>query len=146
MLTKEDLQAIKELMDSSIAASEERMGAKIDISIAASEERMEAMMDRKINGLRTELKGDINDLRTELKGDINDLRTELKGDISDLRTETHVLFEAQDHKLQLLAEGQQSIIERITPRDEFEELKEEVELLKDFVRMLSKEVNELKAS
>ena len=46
MLDKQDLQAIKELIDGSvtaaIAASEERMTAKIDASIAASEERMTA--------------------------------------------------------------------------------------------------------
>ena len=38
-------------------------------------------LNSKIDGLRTELKGDIGGLRTELKGDIDGLRKELKGDI-----------------------------------------------------------------
>ena len=49
MLDKQDLQAIKELIDTSIAASEERMTAKIDTSIAASEERMTAKIDASEN-------------------------------------------------------------------------------------------------
>lgn len=53
MLDKQDLQAIKELIDTSIAASEERMTAKIDTSIAASEERMTAKIDASENRIMT---------------------------------------------------------------------------------------------
>lgn len=45
MLEKQDLQAIKELIDTSITASEERMTAKID----ASEKRMTEKIDASEN-------------------------------------------------------------------------------------------------
>ena len=48
-------------------------------------------LDAKIDGLRTELKGDIGRLRTELKGDIGRLRTELKGDIGRLDDRVYAL-------------------------------------------------------
>jgi len=57
--------------------------------------RLDDKIDTKIDGLRTELKGDIakvdtkiDGLRTELKGDIAGLRTELKGAIAEHRAET----------------------------------------------------------
>ncbi|MGH2363203.1 MAG: hypothetical protein ACRDHX_00945 [Chloroflexota bacterium] len=39
-------------------------------------------LEQRIDGVRTELKGDSSNLRTELKSDIADLRTELKTDIA----------------------------------------------------------------
>ncbi|MHB1763893.1 MAG: hypothetical protein ACYCPR_12290 [Thermoplasmataceae archaeon] len=63
-------------------------------------------LDTKMDGLRTELKGDISGLRTELKGDISGLdtkmdglRTELKGDISELRTELTGEIRAQTARI-----------------------------------------------
>ena len=51
-------------------------------------------LDSKIDGLRTELKGDIGGLRTELKDDIGGLKGEingLKGEFNDLKGNIHRL-------------------------------------------------------
>lgn len=45
MLTKEDLQAIAEIMDLKIQASEERMISRMDANIQASENRMKAYIE-----------------------------------------------------------------------------------------------------
>ena len=50
-----------------------------------------AQLDMKVDGLRTELKGDIAGLRTELTGDIAGLRKELKGDIARLDDRVYAL-------------------------------------------------------
>lgn len=44
--------------------------------------------------------------------------------------------------LKLLAEGQQTIIETLTPKSETEELKEEVNFLKSVIRMHAKQLAE----
>ncbi|MHB1763894.1 MAG: hypothetical protein ACYCPR_12295 [Thermoplasmataceae archaeon] len=49
----------------------------------------------RIDGLRTELKGDISGLDTKIDG----LRTELKGDISELRTELTGEIRAQTARI-----------------------------------------------
>ena len=44
--------------------------------------------------------------------------------------------------LKLLAEGQRTIIETLTPRSETEELKEEIDFLKSVIRMHAKQLDE----
>ena len=45
-------------------------------------------------------------------------------------------------KLQLLAEGQQTILETLTPKSRTEELQEEVDFLKSVIRMHTKQLAE----
>lgn len=45
-------------------------------------------------------------------------------------------------QLELLAEGQRTIIETLTPRSETEELKEEIDFLKSVIRMHAKQLAE----
>lgn len=47
-------------------------------------------------------------------------------------------------KLKLLAEGHDTLLETLAPKDRTEKLEEEVEFLKVVVRSLSKEIAELK--
>jgi len=70
-----------------------------------------AQLDMKVDGLRTELKGDIAGLRTELKGDIAGLRTELKGDIAGLRKELKGDIARLDDRVYALAAGLRPQIE-----------------------------------
>ena len=49
MLDEKDLQAIAQIMDEKISASEERMNNRMDKRISESEERMNNRMDRRIS-------------------------------------------------------------------------------------------------
>ena len=49
MLTQEDMQALAGLINTAIAASEERMTQRFNEAIAASEERMKSYVDSSVN-------------------------------------------------------------------------------------------------
>ena len=104
MLEEKDLQAIKELIDASVTASEERMTAKID----ASEERMTAKIDASENRIMAYI-------------------------------ETAVM-----PNFQLLAEGHQTLLETLAPKNRVEALEDEVVFMKSVIRSLAQDVAELK--
>lgn len=65
----------------------------------------------------------------------------LQMDVSGLKVRLDVEVKTQ---FNLLAEGQQTIIETMTPKDRVDELEADVIILKTAVKMLSQEVAELK--
>ncbi len=100
MLDKQDLQAIKDLIDTSISASEERTHAEIGAvraEIRAAEDRWMTFYESAIQP-----------------------------------------------QLQLLAEGQQTILETLAPKSRVDALEEEVVFLKSIVKNLAQDVAELK--
>ncbi len=123
MLDKQDLQAIKELIDTSIAASEERMTAKIDTSIAASEERMTAKIDASIAA--------------------SEERMTAKIDASENRIMAYIEAAVMPN-FQLLAEGHQTLLETLAPKSRVDNLEDDVVFLKSVVKSLMQEVSELK--
>jgi hypothetical protein len=62
---------------------------------------------------------------------------------SNFREEMSVLFESQDHKLSLLAENQQTMMDMLAPKTRVEELEEKVEFLESIVMKLAKEMSKL---
>lgn len=97
MLDEKDLQAIAEIMDSKIGASEKRMAQLM------AQQRRDIMQDVKT--------------------------------LLDTEVQT---------KFNLLAEGQQAIMDAITPKSEVEELRNEVSVLKLAIRTMNQEIAELK--
>jgi len=49
-----------------------------------------------------------------------------------------------DPYLQVLAEGQKGILETLTPKNRVEALEEEVDFMKHVIKILAKEIDELK--
>ena len=119
MLDKQDLQAIKELIDTSIAASEERMTAKIDAAVTASEERMTAKIDA------------------------TEERMTAKIDASENRIMAYIKTAVMPN-FQLLAEGHQTLLETLAPKSRVDNLEDDVVFLKSVVKSLMQEVSELK--
>ena len=97
MLDEKDLQAIAEIMDSKIGASEKRMAQLM------AQQRRDIMQDVKA--------------------------------LLDTEVQT---------KFNLLAEGQQAIMEALTPKSEIEQLRSEMDVRKLAVRTLSQDLDELK--
>lgn len=120
MLEKQDLQAIKELIDTSITASEERMKSyvdgSIDSAIRASEERVKSYVDGSIDSA-----------------------------IRASENRTHAYIEgAIIPQLQLLAEGHQNILDTLAPKNRVEALEDEVVFIKSVMKAMSQEIAELK--
>ena len=175
MLDKQDLQAIKELIDSSITASEERTHAEfsaVRAEIKASEERTRA----EFGAVRAEIKASEDRTRAEfgavrseigaVRSEIGAVRSEVKAldqrtqaefsavraEIGSVRSEIKAAEDrwmtfyesAIQPQLQLLAEGQQTILETLAPKSRVDALEEEVVFLKSIVKNLAQDVAELK--
>ena len=142
MLDKQDLQAIKELIDGSVTAavtaSEERMTAKIDASIAASEERMTAKIDASITASEERMTAKIDAAVTA-----SEERMTAKIDASENRIMAYIETAVMPN-FQLLAEGHQTLLETLAPKSRVDNLEEDVVFLKSVVKSLMQEVSELK--
>ena len=145
MLDKQDLQAIKELIDASVTASEERMTAKIDASIAASEERTQAKMGTMEERLTGKIDASIaaSEERTQAKMGTMEERLTAKIDASENRIMAYIETAVMPN-FQLLAEGHQTLLETLAPKSRVDDLEDDVIFLKSVVKSLMQEVSELK--
>lgn len=138
MLDKQDLQAIKELIDTSVnsavAASEERTRAEI----RSTEERMKSYMDSSIAASEERTSAEIRSTEERLDKKFDRMRGELLQDVTALMESE---FRPQ---FNLLAENQQLILEKLAPLDEIELLDARVTTLEVMVKKLGREVAELK--
>lgn len=115
MLEERDLQAIKELIDASITASEERMSKRID----ASEERMSKRIDASEERMKDHVTAAENRWMAFYEGSIQP-------------------------QIQLLAEGHQTLLETLAPKNRVEALEDEVVFMKSVIKALAQDVAELK--
>lgn len=72
---------------------------------------------------------------------ILEMLEKLQLDVSGIKVRLDVEVKTQ---FNLLAEGQQTILETMTPKDRVDELEADVIILKTAVKMLSQEISELK--
>lgn len=115
MLDKQDLQAIKELIDESITASEKRTQDKIEASEKRTQDKIEASEKR---------------TRDEIRAAEN---------------RWMVFYEATIlPQIQLLADGHQNILDTLAPKSRVDNLEDDVIFLKSIVKSLMQEVSELK--
>lgn len=153
MLDKQDLQAIKELIDTSvnsavaaseertrseIQSSEERMKSYMDSSVTASEERMKSYIDSSVAASEERTRAEIRSTEDRLDKKFDRMRGELMQDVTALMESE---FRPQ---FNLLAENQQLILEKLAPLDEIELLDARVTTLEVMVKKLGREVAELK--
>lgn len=137
MLDEKDLRSIEGLMDEKIRASEGRMVAQMDERIRASEDRMVAQMDEKIRASEDRMVKRIDDTESRLLALMENQQAELAR--MNLILENQVL-----PSLRTLAEGQKTIRETMAPLSRVEALEDEVAFLKQMLRTLANEVNEMK--
>lgn len=123
MLDKQDLQAIKEL----IAASENRTLVRTEELIAASENRTLAHTKELIEASENRTVAYTKEL------------------IEASENRTHAYIEgAVIPQLQILAEGQQMLLETLAPKNRVEALEDEVVFIKSVMKAMSQEIAELK--
>lgn len=77
---------------------------------------------------------------------IKELLVQQKQEILTETTQAmNVLIETKvQNQLNILAEGQQAILEKLVPRSRFDDLEEEVKFLKVIVRKMNEELQQLK--
>lgn len=80
--------------------------------------------------------------KTEIMGETKNLLAAQKNEIMG---EVQVLMESQfQPQFNLLAEGQQAILEKLVPRSRVDDLEDEVKFLKSIVRRLDDDMQSLK--
>lgn len=135
MLEEKDLQALAHLIDA-------RLDAKLDEKLAP--------IHSELSDLKTDvsaLKEDVSGLKTDvsaLKEDVSGLKT----DVSALKSETAAIRLDIENRinptLELLAEGQQTLLDTMAPKSRVDVLEEELAFQKQIIKSLVKDVNDLK--
>ena len=123
MLDEKDLQAL--------AAILQGMETRIDQKLGAMETRIDQKLEKQKQDIMSETKG----LLARQQQDILDESTRRMKLLLDTEVTT---------RFNLLAEGQQAIMDAITPKNEIEQIRSEMDVLKLAVRTLSQDLAELK--
>ena len=145
MNEKELLQAIGQIVDEKISASEQRMIA----AISQQGKDLRAEMAQQGKDLRAEMAQQGKDLRAEMAQQGKDLRAEMdqreQRILEESRNNMLVLIESEiTPKFNLLVEGQQELLDMMIPRSRFEDLEEEVRFMKTIIRQMTEDIAKLK--
>ena len=125
MLDEKDLQAISRLLQSAVSESEERMSSRIE----ESEKRMSSRIESAVSASEERMSSHID---TAISESENRLMTYIESSV--------------EKKLQLLAEGHETILNHLPDVDEQAQLKSRVRVLERVVIDLRKELDELKSA
>ena len=142
MLEEKDLQAIAEMMQG--------MESRIDQKMGAMESRIDQKIEKQKQDIMSETKGLLaqqkQDIMSETKGLLAQQKQEIKTELrQELMQDMRVLLDTEvTTRFNLLAEGQQAILDSITPKSEIEELRNEVSVLKLAIRTMNQDIAELK--
>lgn len=127
MLDEKDLQAISQIL---------------------SAQKTEIMSETKslLSAQKTEIMSETKSLlsaqKTEIMGETKSLLSAQK---KEMMGEVHVLMESEfGPKFDLLAEGQQTILDKLVPRSRVDDLEDEVKFLKSIVRRMDDELQSMK--
>ena len=139
MLEERDLQAIAQLMDARISASEERMAQMMDQRISASEERMAQRMDEKLEVQQQSIMQDVSVM-------IDQKLERQKDEILDEAAHRmKVLLDTEvTMRFNLLAEGQEEILRRMPTEEDMELIDSRITTLEIAVKKLNRRVAELR--
>ncbi|MEG0780897.1 MAG: hypothetical protein RR426_09865 [Oscillospiraceae bacterium] len=103
--------------------------------------------EEKILQMLTSLRTDVTSMKSDMTSMKSDM-TSMKSDMTSLRTDvTSIQLYIENHidpALQALAEGQQTILETLAPKNRVEALEDEMLFMKQVVKALSGEIQELK--
>lgn len=123
MLDQQDLQAIAQIVDEKIQASEARMTRRMDRT------------DQRVDNLETRM-DKLEDRMDRMEVRMDNLEQDVRG--------IHVILEnTVARQLQLLMEGQKVLLETLAPRAKTDALEEDVDLLKSVSRQHTHQIAEL---
>lgn len=126
MMDEKDLQAIAQMLKAELAPINDRL------------DKMDGRMDQ--------MQGDISDLRTTVTGMQKDISSVQK-DISDLRDTVTRVAVTQENvvlpRLQLLAEGHDTLLETLARKEQVEALKDDVATQGTAIMLVSQRVTKL---
>ena len=126
MLDEKDMQAVSELVDEKISASEGRMSQVIDEKISASEERMSRVIDEKISASEERMSRVIDER------------------VGAAERRMQVLIEnTVNPKFDLVMEALAGIQEQLAPRSRVDDLEDEVKFMKVVMRQMAERVSAL---
>ena len=125
------------------------IGQIVDEKISASEQKLIAALAQQGRELRAEMAQQTAELRAEMAQQTAELRAEMdqreQRILEEGRNNMLVLIESEiTPKFNLLADGQQEIRDMMIPRSRFEDLEEEVRFMKTIIRQMTEDIAKLK--
>ena len=141
MLDEKDIQMFTKLLNDTL---DQKLDQKLDGKFDAFEEHMgskltalEERMDSKLTALEQRMDGKLTALEERMDGKLDRQTQALRGEFLS------VIESEVTPKLQLLAEGQEAILEKMAPVSRIEALEADVIVLKDAVKYLSEKLQKL---
>lgn len=126
MLDEKDLQAIASL---------------IDDRIKKSEGRMMSVIDKQTNDLRDQMMSVIDKQTNDLKGQMTSV---IGKQTNDLKDQMMAVIESEvNPKFQILAEGQEALLEKMIPENRIEDLEAELVVQKMAIKNLNERLTAL---
>lgn len=109
-------------------------------------EAIKGLMDQQKNEIVSETSKNIKDLKDEILSETSQNMKVLKDEIiRETSHNTKILLETEvNTKFNLLAEGQQAILEKLVPHSRVDDLEDEVKFLKSIVRQMNEDLQVLK--
>ena len=125
------------------------IGQIVDEKISASEQKLIAALAQQGRELRAEMAQQTAELRAEMAQQTAELRAEMdqreQRILEEGRNNMLVLIESEiTPKFNLLADGQQELRDMMIPRSRFEDLEEEVRFMKTIIRQMTEDIAKLK--
>lgn len=157
MLDERDLQAIAQLIDSKLGSAVEKLDSRmtgIDVRLETLDTRMTGIdgrlesLDTRVTGIDGRLETldtRVTDVNGRLDSAVQRLENKIEESARDTKSEILAYIEADVMpKFDILADGHKILRETLSPKDRVEALEEEVSFMKQVIKALSQEVNELK--
>ena len=130
MLDEKDIQMFTKLLNDTL---DQKLDQKLDGKFDAFEEHM----DGKLTALEERMDGKLTALEERMDSKLDRQTQALRGEFLS------VIESEVTPKLQLLAEGQEAILEKMAPVSRIEALEADVIVLKDAVKYLSEKLQKL---
>ena len=130
MLDEKDIQMFTKLLNDTL---DQKLDQKLDGKFDAFEEHM----DGKLTALEQRMDSKLTALEERMDGKLDRQTQALRGEFLS------VIESEVTPKLQLLAEGQEAILEKMAPVSRIEALEADVIVLKDAVKYLSEKLQKL---
>ena len=157
MLDEKDLQAIAQLMDEKIGASEKRMMKHVEEAVSASEKRMAERMEKAIDASEARMKKHTEEAvsasearmkkHTEEAVNASETRVTERMETRAGQSESHMLSMMEAYfepRFNLLGEQIQLIQEKLTSAGDLETLENRVDVVEVVVKQHSREIETLK--
>ena len=145
MLDKDDLHAIGDIVEAKLEPIYSNLDSMMDAKLEPIYSNLDSMMDAKLEPIYSNLDSMMDAKLEPIYSNLDSMDAKITQQRTEIMHGVTVLMESKfTPQFSLLAEGQQTIIDKLIPISRVEKLEEDVTILKIAVRQLSEDLQQLK--